>query len=87
MFKLKENFAYFYKYLCFFIKFIHDHKKTRVTAKILENLRFLLFFWVPHFDKGKWYYIYIEKFEKMMFDSLSQFCDPDLESCHIYLTT
>ena len=34
----------FHKWLCLPIKFLHDHKKTCVAAKILGNLPFFFFF-------------------------------------------
>ena len=41
---LKKALRIFHKYLCSFIKFIHDHKKTRVIAKLLGNWHFHIVF-------------------------------------------
>ena len=38
---LKKALFIFYKFLCWYMKFIYDHKKTCVKAKILGNLLFL----------------------------------------------
>ena len=41
---LKKALRIFHKYLRSFIKFIHDHKKTRVIDKLLGTGIFILFF-------------------------------------------
>ena len=45
----------FDKFLCLLIKFIHDHKKMCLAAKILGNLHFLIVFLGSplNFDKEK----------------------------------
>ena len=69
LFEFKKKLRLFGKFLCTLIKFKQDHKKKILQPlKYLEICIFLYCFFFGgsplNFDKGRWYYTYIEQFLK-----------------------